>query len=89
MVNMINECLYFKWMSVCLVCHQASEDLLREHYWDLRSKPFFRGLMSYMSSGPIVVMVRFSHAPDTCPHDAEGFHKFRGRLILIITRSCC
>lgn len=41
---------------VCIVC-QASEDLLREHYWELRSKPFFQGLMSYMSSGPIVAMV--------------------------------
>ncbi|TNN83429.1 Nucleoside diphosphate kinase 3 [Liparis tanakae] len=45
----------FKLVGLKLV--KASEDLLREHYWDLRSKPFFRGLMSYMSSGPIVVMV--------------------------------
>nr|XP_046271213.1 nucleoside diphosphate kinase 3 isoform X2 [Scatophagus argus] len=36
---------------------QASEDLLREHYWDLRSKPFFKELIRYMSSGPIVAMV--------------------------------
>ncbi|KAK9534851.1 hypothetical protein VZT92_007271 [Zoarces viviparus] len=45
----------FKLVGLKLV--QASEDVLREHYWDLRSKPFFQGLMSYMSSGPIVVMV--------------------------------
>ncbi|KAJ7990060.1 hypothetical protein DPEC_G00310930 [Dallia pectoralis] len=36
---------------------QASEDLLREHYRDLRDKPFFKGLVRYMSSGPIVAMV--------------------------------
>lgn len=36
---------------------QASEELLREHYWDLRRKPFFAGLISYMSSGPVVAMV--------------------------------
>ncbi|XP_018528310.1 nucleoside diphosphate kinase 3 isoform X2 [Lates calcarifer] len=36
---------------------QASEDLLREHYCELRSKPFFSRLMTYMSSGPVVAMV--------------------------------
>lgn len=36
---------------------QASEALLREHYWDLRSKPFFTELIRYMSSGPVVAMV--------------------------------
>ncbi|KAM4530043.1 nucleoside diphosphate kinase 3 isoform 2-T2 [Odontesthes bonariensis] len=36
---------------------QASEDLLREHYCDLMSKPFFNTLMSYMRSGPVVAMV--------------------------------
>ncbi|XP_021480017.1 nucleoside diphosphate kinase 3 isoform X2 [Oncorhynchus mykiss] len=36
---------------------QASEDLLREHYRDLRDKPFFNGLVRNMSSGPIVAMV--------------------------------
>ncbi|XP_068192028.1 nucleoside diphosphate kinase 3 isoform X2 [Antennarius striatus] len=36
---------------------QASEDLLKQHYWDLRSKPFFRELIRYMSSGPVVAMV--------------------------------
>ncbi|XP_019958613.1 nucleoside diphosphate kinase 3 isoform X2 [Paralichthys olivaceus] len=36
---------------------QASEELLREHYSELRSKPFFRGLIAYMSSGPIVATV--------------------------------
>ncbi|KAG8007095.1 Nucleoside diphosphate kinase 3 [Nibea albiflora] len=36
---------------------QASEDLLREHYWELRTKPFFKDLINYMSSGPVVAMV--------------------------------
>ncbi|KAM7386621.1 hypothetical protein PAMA_009296 [Pampus argenteus] len=36
---------------------EASEDLLLKHYWDLRNKAFFRDLISYMSSGPVVVMV--------------------------------
>ncbi|KAJ8402652.1 hypothetical protein AAFF_G00367350 [Aldrovandia affinis] len=36
---------------------QASERLLKEHYLDLRNKPFFNGLIQYMSSGPVVAMV--------------------------------
>jgi nucleoside-diphosphate kinase len=36
---------------------QASEELLKEHYADLSSKPFFAGLVKYMSSGPVVPMV--------------------------------
>ncbi|XP_026215103.1 nucleoside diphosphate kinase 3 [Anabas testudineus] len=45
----------FKLVGLKLI--KASEDLLREHYWDLRSKPFFSGLITYMSSGPVVAMV--------------------------------
>merc|ERR1711962_1978756 len=36
---------------------QAEEDLLKQHYADLSSKPFFGGLVKYMSSGPVVPMV--------------------------------
>ncbi|XP_012165120.1 nucleoside diphosphate kinase [Bombus affinis] len=36
---------------------QANEDLLKKHYADLASKPFFPGLIKYMSSGPVVPMV--------------------------------
>merc|ERR1712113_102649 len=36
---------------------QASEDHLKKHYADLSSKPFFPGLVKYMSSGPVVPMV--------------------------------
>lgn len=34
-----------------------SQDLLKKHYADLSSKPFFPGLISYMSTGPVVAMV--------------------------------
>ncbi|CAL7933564.1 unnamed protein product [Xylocopa violacea] len=34
-----------------------SEDLLKKHYSDLASRPFFPGLIKYMSSGPVVPMV--------------------------------
>ncbi|XP_039632108.1 nucleoside diphosphate kinase 3 [Polypterus senegalus] len=36
---------------------QASEDLLKDHYIELREKPFYEHLIRYMSSGPVVVMV--------------------------------
>ncbi|XP_043586680.1 nucleoside diphosphate kinase [Bombus pyrosoma] len=36
---------------------QPNEDLLKKHYADLVSKPFFPGLIKYMSSGPVVPMV--------------------------------
>ncbi|VCW67421.1 unnamed protein product [Gulo gulo] len=36
---------------------QASEDLLKEHYTDLKDHPFFAGLVKYMQSGPVVAMV--------------------------------
>ncbi|KAK1331065.1 hypothetical protein QTO34_009013 [Cnephaeus nilssonii] len=35
----------------------ASEDLLKEHYIDLKDRPFFTGLVKYMHSGPVVAMV--------------------------------
>ncbi|GBP41764.1 Nucleoside diphosphate kinase [Eumeta japonica] len=34
-----------------------SEELLQKHYSDLSSRPFFPGLVKYMSSGPVVPMV--------------------------------
>ncbi|ELR60269.1 Nucleoside diphosphate kinase B, partial [Bos mutus] len=36
---------------------RASEDLLKEHYIDLKDRPFFAGLVKYMHSGPVVAMV--------------------------------
>jgi len=34
-----------------------SKDLAAKHYDDLKSKPFFPGLVEYFSSGPVVAMV--------------------------------
>ncbi|KAM7372156.1 hypothetical protein PAMP_009349 [Pampus punctatissimus] len=36
---------------------QVSEDLLSQHYSELRMKPFYPSLLHYMTSGPVVVMV--------------------------------
>ncbi|KAM8824547.1 nucleoside diphosphate kinase, mitochondrial [Synchiropus picturatus] len=36
---------------------QVSEDLLSQHYCELRKKPFYPNLLKYMTSGPVVVMV--------------------------------
>ena len=36
---------------------QASRQHLEIHYQDLKTKPFFPGLVEYMASGPIVAMV--------------------------------
>jgi len=35
----------------------ADKELLEKHYADLSSRPFFNGLVKYMSSGPVVPMV--------------------------------
>ena len=42
---------------VALKMKIATEDHLKEHYKDLAQKPFFGGLVKYMSSGPVVAMV--------------------------------
>uniref|UniRef100_A0A2K6B4X3 Nucleoside diphosphate kinase A n=1 Tax=Macaca nemestrina TaxID=9545 RepID=A0A2K6B4X3_MACNE len=40
---------------------QASEDLLKEHYIDLKDRPFFVGLVKYMHSGFVVsLLLRWS-----------------------------
>ncbi|XP_068102845.1 nucleoside diphosphate kinase 3 [Hyperolius riggenbachi] len=36
---------------------QASEALLKEHYIDLRERPFYGNLVKYMGSGPVIAMV--------------------------------
>ncbi|KAK9453781.1 nucleoside diphosphate kinase [Dipodascopsis uninucleata] len=36
---------------------QPTEELLKEHYSDLTTKPFFPGLLNYMLSGPVCAMV--------------------------------
>nr|ABW04136.1 nucleoside-diphosphate kinase [Epinephelus coioides] len=35
---------------------QPTEELLKQHYMDLKDKPFFSGLIQYMKSGPVVAM---------------------------------
>nr|XP_045238350.1 nucleoside diphosphate kinase 3 isoform X2 [Macaca fascicularis] len=40
-----------------LTLPQASEELLREHYAELRERPFYGRLVKYMASGPVVAMV--------------------------------
>ncbi|KAH8930040.1 nucleoside diphosphate kinase [Atractiella rhizophila] len=42
---------------VALKFVHASKEHLEKHYADLSSKPFFPGLVKYMSSGPVVAMV--------------------------------
>jgi len=36
---------------------QGSKELLEQHYNDLKGKPFYPGLVEFMSSGPVVPMV--------------------------------
>merc|ERR1712198_140918 len=36
---------------------QADDELLNEHYADLKPRPFFPGLIKHISSGPVVAMV--------------------------------
>ncbi|CAG8448898.1 10008_t:CDS:10 [Ambispora leptoticha] len=36
---------------------KPTKELLEEHYTDLKEKPFFPGLIKYMSAGPVVGMV--------------------------------
>jgi nucleoside-diphosphate kinase len=36
---------------------KANEELLKKHYADLSSRPFFPGLIEYMQLGPVVPMV--------------------------------
>ncbi|XP_004707099.1 nucleoside diphosphate kinase A isoform X2 [Echinops telfairi] len=45
---------------VALKFMQASEDLLKEHYIDLKDCPFYTGLVKYMHSGPVVAMEHHS-----------------------------
>ncbi|XP_022372295.1 nucleoside diphosphate kinase 3 isoform X1 [Enhydra lutris kenyoni] len=50
----------FKLVALKLV--QASDELLREHYAELRERPFFGRLVDYMGSGPVVAMVSAGRA---------------------------
>lgn len=39
---------------------RPSKELAEEHYKDLSAKPFFKDLVEYITSGPVVAMVRSS-----------------------------
>lgn len=41
---------------------QTSRQVAEEHYKDLSSKPFYKDLVQYILSGPVVAMVRGLHA---------------------------
>lgn len=45
----------FKLVGLKLVT--PKEEVLQQHYSDLSTKPFFKGLIQYVSSGPVVAMV--------------------------------
>ncbi|KAK0181385.1 hypothetical protein PV327_003677 [Microctonus hyperodae] len=47
----------FKLVAMKMVWISADEALLKKHYADLASRPFFPSLVKYMSSGPVVPMV--------------------------------
>ncbi|KAG5865027.1 hypothetical protein JTB14_005348 [Gonioctena quinquepunctata] len=69
-----------------------SEALLQKHYADLSSKPFFPGLVKYMSSGPVVPMVwgglDVVKTGATNPADsAPG--TYRGDLCIQVGRNIC
>lgn len=51
-------------------CHQADRGLLDKHYQQLRQKPFYPALLSYMTSGPLVAMV--STQPSSPPQPFWG-----------------
>lgn len=61
-VNMLIISLYANVLTTMIayiiLLMQASEDLLKQHYIDLKDRPFYPGLVKYMNSGPVVAMVR-------------------------------
>lgn len=54
-----NLTLFFLFFRSCIrfVYTQPTQELLEKHYADLAARPFFPGLVKYMSSGPVVPMV--------------------------------
>uniref|UniRef100_A0A4W5QKM8 Nucleoside diphosphate kinase n=1 Tax=Hucho hucho TaxID=62062 RepID=A0A4W5QKM8_9TELE len=74
---------------------QVSEELLSQHYQELRRKPFYPSLLHYMTSGPIVVMVWEGHnvvrtsrimVGDTNPAEAQA-GTVRGDFSIHISRN--
>uniref|UniRef100_A0A7N5JYW6 Nucleoside diphosphate kinase n=1 Tax=Ailuropoda melanoleuca TaxID=9646 RepID=A0A7N5JYW6_AILME len=76
---------------------QAPEDLLKEHYIDLKDRPFYPGLVKYMSSGPVVPMVWEGHGVvstgrvmlgETNPADSKP-GTIRGDFCIQVGRNIC
>ncbi|XP_077303492.1 nucleoside diphosphate kinase A1 [Lithobates pipiens] len=42
---------------VAMKFQQANKEHLQQHYIDLKDRPFYKGLVEYMNSGPVVAMV--------------------------------
>lgn len=55
LVSLIIIIIFFLTVAVSVL--KVSEDLLSQHYCELRTKPFYPSLLHYMTSGPVVVMV--------------------------------
>ena len=51
----LNQCIRYKLAAIKLCT--PSKEHLEKHYEDLSEKPFFKGLVTYMLSGPICAMV--------------------------------
>ncbi|NXX52430.1 NDKM protein, partial [Scopus umbretta] len=51
---------------------QADQGLLDKHYQQLRQKPFYPALLAYMTSGPLVAMVRGQDGGGGGPGSVQG-----------------
>ena len=67
---------------VGLKMHTPSRELAEEHYADLSSKPFFKDLVNYIISGPVVCMV----SGDTSSLPADHDHSLSVALIVLRRR---
>lgn len=87
-----------KGFNVSYVCTGfATEEILKEHYNELVSKPFFPSIVSYMTSGPIIKMIVTGHEVvkgmrkilgATNPREAET-GTIRGDLANCVGRNLC
>lgn len=75
----------------------ATEEILKEHYNELVSKPFFPSIVSYMTSGPVIKMIVTGHEVvkgmrkilgATNPREAET-GTIRGDLANCVGRNLC
>ena len=82
---------------VAMKLYQASDDLLKTHYGDLVSKPFFPKLLEYMLSGPVCCMVWKGENAGRMGRQMLGATNpqewmpgtIRGELSLVVRRNIC